>query len=105
MQTSFHNLEDQNPQGLGWVSVTRPLRLLRKQLETTLGKDARKHKGVLDIPSNKWDLLWEGERALKEEGTHLWRANHRTIHLTQHRTSIQIPQTLLPTNGKPTHQW
>jgi hypothetical protein len=33
METSFHNIEDQNLQGLGWAAATRPLRLIRKQLE------------------------------------------------------------------------
>ncbi len=65
METSFHNIEDRNLQGLGWAAATRPVRLLRKQLESVLGKKARQHRRVLDIPDDTWDLLWDGERALK----------------------------------------
>jgi hypothetical protein len=72
METSFHNIEDQNLQGLGWAATTRPLRLLRNQMENALGKKARQHRGVLDIPDDTWGLLWDGERALKEAGPHLW---------------------------------
>jgi hypothetical protein len=105
METSFHNIEDRNLQGLGWEAATRPLRLLRKQLESVLGKKARQHRRVLDIPDDTWDLLWDGERALKEAGPHLWRANHKTVRLTKRRTPLQIPQALLPTNGKATQHW
>jgi ribonuclease HI len=105
METSFHNIEDRNPQGLGWAAATRPLRLLRKQLESVLGKKARQHRRVLDIPDDTWDLLWDGEQALKEAGPHLWRANHKTVRLTKRRTPLQIPQALLPTNGKATQHW
>jgi len=105
METSFHNIEDRNLQGLGWAAATRPLRLLRKQLERVLGKNPRQHRGILDIPVDTWDLLWDGERALKEAGPHLWRANHKTIRLIKRQTPLKIPQALLPTNGKATQQW
>ena len=105
MQTSLHNIEDPIPEGLGWAAATRPLRMLRKQLEATIGKNARHHKGILDIPDITHHLLWEGERALKEAGQHLWRVNHRTIRLVKRKTPLQIPQEILPTNGKPTQHW
>ncbi len=70
-----------------------------------LGKKARQHRRVLDIPDDTWDLLWDGERALKEAGPHLWRANHKTVRLTKRQKPLQIPQALLPTNGKATQHW
>ena len=52
MQTSFHNVDDTIQPGLGWAATTRPLRLLRKQLEATLGTNARSREEVLDVPSD-----------------------------------------------------
>ena len=54
MQTSFHNIEENNQHGLGWVTGTRPLRLLRRQLETTLGKNTRQQEGILNLPISTW---------------------------------------------------
>ena len=101
METSFHNIEENNQQGLGWVTGTRPLRLLRRQLEATLGKNARQQEGILNLPSSTWHLLWEGEKALKEANPHFWRSNHKTINLVKRANPIHIPQALLPTQGQP----
>ncbi len=49
----------------------------KRHWHLTLGKDNRKREGVLDLPSSTCHLLWEGERVLKEAGTHFWRTNQK----------------------------
>jgi hypothetical protein len=104
METSFHSIEGQSPQGLGWAAATRPLRLLRKQLESALGKKARQHRGVLTSLTTHGTFYGKENEPLKRRG-HTYGGRTTKPRLTKRQTPIQIPQTLLPTNGKVTQQW
>ena len=68
--------------GTSYSTATRHLRILKRDLETILGRSARREDPPWeDLPKHQWELLWKGEEALRKYGPILWEAGHKTIAL------------------------